>query len=81
MYFTLSTWSHIKLRTEDTSENKKLCSFVVLYGQAAHSPDHERHLTFRSQRTQETFGQNHSLVLSGGCALRDLREHRLERFI
>ena len=28
----------------------KTSSFVVPYGQASHSPDHERHLTFRSQK-------------------------------
>ena len=31
-------------------------SFMVPYGQATHSPDHERHLTFRSQKIQETGG-------------------------
>jgi len=65
---------------------------LVPCGQAAHSPDpvlswspdHERQLTFRSQKTddliiiivdqrqqnQETYGQNPSQVLTGGSALR-----------
>ena len=39
---------------------------MVPYGQAAHSPDHARHVTFRSQRIQETYGQTHSDGLETG---------------
>ena len=40
-------------RSGDRREQIILSSFMVPYGQASHSPDHERWLTFRSQKTDD----------------------------